>query len=366
MKAMKRRHILFAALLASTALTMPAQTSQKITAGKANEYGLIYSLPVTALDIYIEAEVTECHPGEFYNYARRHLGIKDAITAVSRSARVTDVVIIPRGMADPDRRYVAQFKPGSTAYITLTDSDIPVAINADAGAETTNPAIPAAKPAAPSPLESDAARQAVTADMARSASVSKKAELAAQRIFELRETRSDIISGQADNPPADGNAMKLVLDNLAAQEAALTAMFAGTTSTRTEVKKYTLVPDSTDISGKVIARLSAVDGLLDADNLAGAPVTVDVKVIEQGTMPVNEKGEVKTFPKGGVAYAVPGTALVSINYEGQQVASEQISLAQLGIVFGLNPSLFTDKKAPYKVIFDPTTGAVVELSPVTE
>ena len=101
MKAMKRRHILFAAILASTALTMPAQTSQKITAGKANEYGLIYSLPVTALDIYIEAEVTECHPGEFYNYARRHLGIKDAITAVRRSARVTDVVIIPRGMADP-------------------------------------------------------------------------------------------------------------------------------------------------------------------------------------------------------------------------------------------------------------------------
>ena len=73
---MKRRHILFAAILASTALTMPAQTSQKITAGKANEYGLIYSLPVTALDIYIEAEVTECHPGEFYNYARRYLGIK--------------------------------------------------------------------------------------------------------------------------------------------------------------------------------------------------------------------------------------------------------------------------------------------------
>ena len=187
--------------------------------------------------------------------------------------------------------------------------------------------------------------------MARSASVSKKAELAAQRVFELRETRSDILSGQADNPPADGDAMKLVLDNLAAQEAALTAMFAGTTSTRTEVRKYTLVPDSTDISGRVIARLSAVDGLIDADNLAGAPITVDVKVIEQGTLPVNEKGEVKTFPKGGVAYTIPGTAAVSVNFGGNRVASQQVSLAQLGIVFGLNPALFTDKKEPYKVIF---------------
>lgn len=362
---MKHRHVLLAALLVG-ALTAPAQTSQKITTGKANEYGLVYSLPVTALDIYIEAEVTESHPGQFYNYARRHLGLTDAITTDSRSARVLDVIIVPRGIADPDRRYVAQFKPGQSAYITLTDGDIPVAINSDTGAEAPTVAIPVAKAALPSPLETEAARQAVTAEMARSASVSKKAELAAQRVFELRETRSDILSGQADNPPADGDAMKLVLDNLAAQEAALTAMFAGTTSTRTEVRKYTLVPDSTDISGRVIARLSAVDGLIDADNLAGAPITVDVKVIEQGVLPVNEKGEVKTFPKGGVAYAVPGTAAVTVSYSGRQVATQQVSLAQLGIVFGLNPALFTDKKEPYKVIFDPATGAVLDLAPMGE
>lgn len=362
---MKHRHLLIGAMLA-IAISAPAQISQKITAGKANEYGLVYSLPLTALDIYIEAEVTESHPGQFYNYARRHLGLTDAITADGRSSRVLDVIIVPRGVADPDKRYVAQFKPGQSAYITLTDSDIPVAINSEVGAGQTTVAIPVAKPAAPSPLETEAARQAVTAEMARSASVSKKAELAAQRIFELRETRSDILSGQADNPPADGDAMKLVLDNLSAQEAALTAMFAGTTSTRTEVKKYTIVPDSADINGRVIARLSAVDGLIDADNLAGAPITVDVKVLEQGQLPVNEKGEVKTFPKGGVAYTVPGTAQVVVNYAGKQVASQEVSLAQLGIVFGLNPALFTDKKEPYKVIFDTTTGTVLDLAPIGE
>ena len=66
-----------------------AQTSQKITAGKATEYGLAYSLPVTALDITVEAELTEENPGEFYNYARRHLGDDSAIrtTAGSRSSR---------------------------------------------------------------------------------------------------------------------------------------------------------------------------------------------------------------------------------------------------------------------------------------
>jgi len=30
-----------------------AQTSQKVSAGKANEYGLVYTLPSTAFDIYL-------------------------------------------------------------------------------------------------------------------------------------------------------------------------------------------------------------------------------------------------------------------------------------------------------------------------
>ena len=56
-------------LVAAGAIMMPtasmAQTTQKLTANKANEYGLIYSLPQTVLDITIEAERTVKRPGEF-------------------------------------------------------------------------------------------------------------------------------------------------------------------------------------------------------------------------------------------------------------------------------------------------------------
>ncbi|MDE6206657.1 MAG: DUF4831 family protein [Muribaculaceae bacterium] len=359
---MKYGILLIVALV--SAGTAAAQTSQRITAGKANEYGLTYTLPATAVDIYVEAELTEKQPGEFYNYARRHLSITDAVTAPSTTARVLSAVIVPRGIPDSDNRWTAQFKPGQAVSISLTDTDIPLGINTDGAPTAAAPAIPAARPAAPTPLEGDIARQAVTPDMVRSASVSKKAELAAQRIFELREMRSDILSGQADNMPSDGAAMQLVLDNLSAQEAALTAMFAGTTSTSTVVRKYTVIPDSTDVSGRVIGRLSAVDGLLDADNLAGSPITVDIKVVERGAVPVNEKGEPKIFPKGGVAYTVPGSANVSVNYNGNVVESSLIPVAQLGITFGINPALFYDKKAPYSATFDPVTGALINLAPV--
>lgn len=354
------------AAAASTGFYASAQTSQRLNTGKANEYGLIYTLPKTAFDIYIEAELTEEHPGEFYNYARRHLGISNAITVDSHSAKLRSITIVPRGVADTDEQWLAQFKNGTSAYMTLTPDNLPVGINTEGQASATDIAIPMAQEAAPSPLETPEARQAVTQDMARSASASKKAELAAQRIFELRETRSDILSGQSDNPPADGNAMKLVLDNLAAQEAALTAMFTGVSKTRTVVEKVSFMPDSTDASAIVIARLSAIDGIVSPDNLAGAPVTLDFTVIEEGKLPLNEKGEIKTFPKGGVAYRIPGRGRITVSYAGRKIAEEEFAVAQLGKVFGINPALFTDKKEPYSVSFDSTTGAVTELAPMQQ
>lgn len=346
--------------------SLSGQTSQRISAGKSNEYGLIYNLPTTVVDIYLEAEISEEIPGEFYNYARRHLGVTDAITTTSRSAQLKGVVIHKKGVADPSEQWLAQFKNGSTVYMLLSPENTPLSINTENVAEVYHATVPEPVAASPSPLEGDAALHAITEEMTRSSSTSKRAELAAQRIFELREMRSDILSGQADNMPTDGAAMQLVLDNLAEQEAALTAMFIGTKKTRTEVRKFSFTPDSMDINGYVLARISSTEGIIDADNLAGAPVTVKCTVVERGELPVNDKGEVKTFPRGGVAYRVPGKARIDIEFGGNIVYSEEFAVAQLGVVFGLDPSLFTHKREPYKVIFEPSTGAILELSPVNE
>ena len=360
---MKRTSLLIGAIAISSLTGVWAQSSQKITAGKSNEYGLVYNLPLTALDIYVEAQVTEETPGEFYNYARRHLGETNAITTAKREATVKSVTIVPRGVGNADNRWLAQFKAGSTPYMILDNEGVALALNTQQTAPVVAPNIPAAVAAKPSPLVGPVARQAVTQEMARSSSTGKRAELAAERIFELREIRSDILSGQAENPPADGKAMQLVLDNLSGQEAALMAMFTGVHTEYTVVEKYTLLPDSTEFSGQVLARLSAVEGLIDKDNLAGAPIRVSLEVVERGEMPVNEKGERKTFPKGGVAYGIPGKAKITVEYNGRTVGSEIIPMAQFGTTFGLDPALFTAKKDPSQVIFDPTTGAILTLGP---
>lgn len=352
--------------LSAASICVSAQTTQRLSASKANDYGLIYSLPRTLVDITIEAEHTQLTPGEFYNYAGLKLGVNDAITKPRRTVAIKSVTMTPRGVADNDNRWLVQFKAGSTPYIILADNNCPVAVNTDKIPAADAAQLPIPVKAAPTPLETPAAAQAVTQEMTLSSSLSKRADLASQRIFELRESRSDLISGQADNTPPDGKSLQLALDNLAAQEAALTAMFTGTRKTYTTVSTVIFEPDSESINNEIFVRLSPVDGVVDANDLSGAPIYISVDILEQGELPVNEKGEPKTFPKGGLAYNIPGRAVISLVYDGQTVAREEISLSQLGVTFGLDPKLFSDKKQPSKLLMDAATGAIILLGPANE
>lgn len=351
-----------AALLLAAIAIMPcaAQTTQKLTANKANEYALIYTLPNTVLDVTLEAEKTVRTPGEFYKYAKKYLNI-DPILEPSVTWTLKSATVTPRGVADENERYQMQFKNGSTPFILINDQDFPLTINDDQYTPAAAPQLPQAVPAKPTILQTAAATQAVTEDMLKSTSSAKKAELAAAKIYELRQSRNDIISGQADGMPSDGKAMQLALDNLAQQEEALTAMFVGTTQVSTDVRTYTITPDEADRSHTVAARLSALKGLTDSDDLSGDPVYLDITVTERGKLPTNDKGEEKKFPKGGVAYRIPGQAQIGVTYNDRNYFNAPIQVAQYGIVFGIDPALFSDKKAPAYAIFDPTTGALKEL-----
>lgn len=355
------KKLLTYAFAISATLSGFAQTTQRLTADKTNEYGLIYSLPLTVVDITLETEHTICTPGEFNNYATRYLGIRDAIRKPSHSVVVKSVTINTRGVADPDNRWTAQFKAGAGTSMILAADGVPLAINTNAD-EPARPSLPAPRAAEPSPLDGPAAREAVTEDMTRATTVSKKAELAAARIFELRERRSDLFSGDADNMPPDGRATELVLQGLSAQEAALTAMFAGTTQNFTEVSTVTFTPGRDEQNKVLLTRVSPLDGVVAKDDLSGIPVYLKYEIISEGKLPVNEKGEVKKFPKGGVAYNIPGAARISIIFDGRTLATADIDVAQLGVTFGIDPGLFTDKKAPATALFSPVTGAIVKLS----
>ncbi len=361
---MKKIRTTLIAALAATSIAS-AQQAQRITATKANEYGIAYTLPVTAVDITIEAEFTREEPGEFYKYAPKYLNIDNPITEPSLNASVKSVTISTHGVPDPGQRYLVTLKSSQAPYIIIGENNIPLAINTESIAQIQQPELPEARPADPTPLETSAARQVITQEMLQSHSSAKRAELAAEQIYALRQSRTDLITGQAEQMPPDGAAMKLVMDNIEAQEQALVAMFAGTKSTYTEVHTFTVIPEE-NINRRIIARISATSGIVDANDLSGFPVYLSVKELNRGKMPVNDKGETLPFPKGGIAYNIPGQAQVTVIASGKEMASKDVDLAQWGIVYGMAPSNFTDKKAPVYLLFNPATGAVAETGPAVK
>lgn len=356
---MKRINIIAATLLLF--LAGNAQTTQKLTATKANEYGLIYNLPSTVLDITIEAQKTVKKPGEYFKYAKKYLDADNPITVPSQSWEIKSVIVTSRGVADENQRYLMQFRKGTSPYLVINDENLPVALNSEDVPASVTVTRPSAKAPQPTPLETEASQQVISYEMLQSQSSSKRAELAAQQIYALRQSRTELITGQAEQMPPDGQAMQLVLDNISVQEAALTAMFLGTEQQSTEVKTFTFTPDSIS-SNTIIARLSSINGIVDADDLSGDPIYLALDITQRGTLPLNEKtGLTKQFPKGGVAYRIPGKANVTIEYDGKDIFSEVFDIAQYGVVFGLDPSMFTDRKNPAYLIFDPQTGAIKEL-----
>lgn len=354
---------LVATLLATAAFADgSAQTTQKLTATKANDYALVYSLPTTRLSITLEAEITVKKPGEFYKYAKKYLDIDNPITSESHTATLKSATVTTQGVPNPDERYAVQFKSGTAPFMLLSSNGLPLAINTDKTMTQAQEQLPEPQAAKPTPLETPAARQVVSEEMAQSQSTAKRAELAAAALFAIRQTRSDLITGQAEQTPPDGKSLQLMLDNLEAQEQALMAMFIGTTSTRTDVSSFSLVPDD-NITDMVIARISPLDGIVDAEDLSGEPVYLNLKVTQRGEMPENEKGVRLTFPKNGLAYCIPGTAEVNITYRGDTYFEDDEEMAQFGVVYGLAPNSFTDRKAPIYVIFNPATGAIASQGP---
>ena len=353
---MKKTGCIIAITAALMALNGSAQESQKFTANKMNEYGLVYSLPQTHLNIEIEAVKTVKKAGPYYKYAKKYLGVNNVISKDSQTWDIKSVEITPFGVPNKSEEYLMEFKGGNQTFLILDSTGLPLAINKEVSENVIKRK--RNKLTDPTPLDGNIA-SVFTEEMIASESTMKKAEAAAAKILELRETRNDLVSGNADQMPPDGASLKLMLDELSRQEEILTAMFVGTTQVETKVVRLDYVP-ANETQNEVLFRISNYNGIVDKNDLSGDPAYLNLKITSRGELPTNEKGEVKEAPKGAVMYCIPGKAEIEISYDGKKLARETVDIAQFGVKYGLNPKTFTNKKTPAFVVFNPETGGIKE------
>ncbi len=353
---------MLSALCAGSPLAAGAQQTKVLTADKHNEYGLVYSLPLTALEITVTARHDVARRGPFYQYAGKYMGTDKVITQDAESWTVTAVDVRPYGVADPEAQFLMQLKPGATTYIAVADDGMLLGINCKPEA----PAAPA-KPDGPRAVvdlrstlgDGTEYLQYVDEDFIASQSSAKQAQMLSESLMEVRDAKVSLTRGTADPMPTDGRQLELMLNSLAHQEEVMSRAFLGAKATETVSRTYTMTP--ADDGTFTLLRMSDFAGFVDADDYSGTPVKVTVKTTAEGKLPVDAKGEEKRVPKDAVMYAIPGTAKVTVEWEGRKLFEKELDFAQFGTLFGLNPLLFTDRKDPSYATFNPATGALKEI-----
>ena len=316
--------------------------------------GAVYFLPKTALRISVLVEKTTYVPGDFAPYAQRYLRMADVSQEPKTSFRVAGVTVAPCPVADTTKVYAVKFDARSVASrMTLSDDSRLLALNIENAEDAERPTffIPAPRPEEVNP------RQFMGEEILSCGSTAKMAEMTAHEIYDLRENRTLLIKGQADFMPQDGRQMEIMLNELDRQDRALSSLFVGTT--RRDTTEHVLWLTPTASQGKtVLFRLSQVRGLVEADDLSGAPFYYALDDITQ--LPHEEETGKKAKSKDGIYVNVPGRMRLTL-YEGvKPILTEEHPAPQFGQTMLLSGSLF-NKHYATRLLLDPLSGAVLRI-----
>lgn len=353
---MKLRNIL-GLVFCCSALVVQAQTDVTNFVPGSTLEGVSYFLPKTAFRVTIITEKKVTKPGDFYKYANRYLRLPNVPTKEKVEWSIKSIKLEPFGVPDKNKAYSIKVKSKTVApLVSLSSDGILLSINTEATEEVL-PELPEAVPAAK--LENP--RSYMTKEMLTAGSTAKMAELCAEEIYDLRDSRNSLIKGEADNTPKDGTQLQLMLNQLDKQTATLESLFKGTQQTSTEVTSFNFLPNQ-ETDKEILFRFSQKLGIVDDDDLAGAPVYVSVRCTEQ--LPQTEENEEiakkKAKMEKGVYYNIPVRAKVTIFNNQQEFCSTEFPMGQFGAVEILSNLLF-DKQATTKVTFFQATGGTKEI-----
>lgn len=342
-----------------SAATVTAQTVvEKIIPTKASGDGITYALPKTSFIVNAEVTKVTIKAGPYYRYAERYLGVKNVATEDRVYYKLEKVTLENKGVPDTDFTYKIAFRQKTVApFAYLTRDGLLCAIN-----EEYVPDAVVKEKKEEQKVATISPASVYTEELLVAGSVAKQAEVAAKQIYHLRESKTDIITGDADNLPPDGEAMKIVISKLEEQEKALTKLFLGTEVRETSYFDMSILPED-ELEKEVLFRFSSKLGILDDDDLGGAPVYMNLKALERVPEldPKEAEKKEKTM-RGGIIYNVPGRGLVELIYNNRTLLKKETQVVQFGTKDVLAPILLEDKKQPIKVLFYPETGAIKQIT----
>lgn len=343
---MKNIHRILVAALVCAASVASAQTVE----------GTSYYLPKTALQLTLLVEKTTYQPGEFAAYAQRYMKKNDVQLESSTTYRLIDTKIATFALPDTAKRFTLSLdKRYSISEVARTDNGILLAINAE-GKTIEKPAKFVAAPK-PKPLNP---KDYMNEDILTAGSTAKMAQLIAQEIYDIRDSRNQLQRGQAEFMPKDGQQLQIMMAGLDTQERALRQVFEGVTERDTTELTLEFIPTE-PVERQLLFRFSRHFGLVDADDLSGAPYYLRITAEAKPQQPEEPKKKDKDDIGLNVNMPVKTTATL---YDGNApIKKLDFQAPQFGTIENLSGALF-GKKQTSKIILNPITGGLESIKEV--
>jgi len=328
---------------------MKAQSSSVSVDGVS---AIVYALPKTGLCFEIEVETTVEKPGVFYLYSERYLATSTVVMEEKTTAKVKAIKMTTATIPDPNRRFAVVPNPKShmngivvNEQGVLCGVNIPIIskqITSGKKYQSTNTEVECP----------EIGLLPLTQEYMMAGSTAKMAEGAAKQIYDIRESRLNLLSGEMDHLP-DGDALKIMLAGLDRKEKELTELFVG--SVRKKISSYTLcLTPEKNVSDDVLFRLSAGRGVVSKDDLSGEPFFI---TISSEKIQMKESGQKVKDEKVGLYTILPALTTITISDGMNQLLQQTLQIPQFGEIVTLPESLLNT--LGISIAVDPKTGRLL-------
>ncbi len=338
--------------------TVITPLSEKIT---IREGSLVYGLPLTVIDVFVDVERVIEKPGPYARFAGDMLGLTDVIMQESEYWSITGVTVRTHEEPDPSEFYVIETNTlFETNILSLKKAGLILDLNPDLlNIYSIREGRIADKEADLEPLRisdlgadeyylsrSDTAYKVVTFDeefvripylveKKQKLTIDQLAERAARRLMEMRDGKHLILTGEANVFPQSEASIK----EMNRLETEYTELFAGKTWKERKTFSFQLIPLK-EMEGKPVTlfRFSEMTGPESADEDAGTPVMIDF-IPELNTKDLSlirrEPADPAAPKFDKLFYRVPEIADVKISLGDEILNSSRRMIYQFGEVVQL-------------------------------
>ena len=325
-----------------------------------NEAAVVYYMPKNELVITLQYDIVNEEPGIFYQYAGRYLGAEDVIKESKTSYVLKSIENELVTTADTERAYKIDASLGIKEQMIALSADgrlLGYNVGEEAkGYEAKGESLEVKGESLE--VKGTDKLMPLLEEQFMASSTAKMAEGAAKMIYRIREARLNLLAGEVEHVPADGEAMKQVLAEMERQEQALVELFTGKTTVSHASHSLIYIPMQS-VESETLCRFSVHSGVVAADDLSGEPIYISLEATKQSLSTAVEISS-KAPLLSQLYYNLPGEAKVNMTYKGKQMACSTYQIAQFGVAIPVAKQWFTSKQIPV-IHINPETGNILSI-----